>query len=189
MTSQIQPHLNRFADWLRETDDHALYHLGVLVEVELASRAGGEITPEERRGLAGKLERWRYQHLNQHADELDTRDQEFVDSLDVVAQPTWLAMNHDLRARLAMPFSTRPWNRDQSAKRLHCCTRGPRSASSKKRLARSRVERLLRISCTRLGQSCFTRLCMCRVIASITVPIVVFSFPRRSSEGTWTWRK
>ena len=90
MTAEMQsnfnrPHLNRFADWLRETDDHALYHLGVLVEVELASRAGEEITQDERRCLASKLERWRYQHLNEHAGELDERHEEFVDSLDVVA--------------------------------------------------------------------------------------------------------
>lgn len=85
MTTQIPRHLNRFADWLRETDDHALYHLGVLVEVELASGEGEAISPEDRRCLASKLERWRYQHLNEHAGEFDERHEEFVDSLDVVA--------------------------------------------------------------------------------------------------------
>ena len=85
MTTPMQTQLNRFADWLRETDDHALYHLGVLVEVELASRSGESIRPEDRRCLASKLERWRYQHLNEHAGELDRRHQEFVDALDVVA--------------------------------------------------------------------------------------------------------
>ena len=82
--TQIQTHLNRFASWLRMTDDHAVYHLALLDRVGAALSSRDKGSPDGRRSLARKLERWRYQHLNQRAGALQPQDVDLVDALDVV---------------------------------------------------------------------------------------------------------
>ena len=83
MTVDFLPSLSSFADWIRKTDDHAAHHLALLEEVDHALSTLDEIAPNERRSLAQKLERWRYQHLNEYADELSARNESFVDALDL----------------------------------------------------------------------------------------------------------
>ncbi len=85
MTVDFLPSLNSFADWIRDTDDHAAHHLALLERTDRALGAPDEIPPNERRSLARQLERWRYQHLNEHARELTAQDHSFVDALDLVA--------------------------------------------------------------------------------------------------------
>jgi len=53
--------------------------------VDNALGAFDDIAPDRRRSLAHKLERWRYQHLNEHAGELTELDESFVDALDLAA--------------------------------------------------------------------------------------------------------
>jgi len=53
--------------------------------VDRALETPDEATPEDRYELAHKLERWRYQHLNEHALDLSPDDEAFVDTLDLAA--------------------------------------------------------------------------------------------------------
>jgi 2-iminoacetate synthase len=85
MTVDFLPSLSSFADWIRNTDDHAVHHLALLERADHALRTPDKIAPNERRSLTQKLERWRYQHLNEHAGQLSARDESFVDALDLVA--------------------------------------------------------------------------------------------------------
>jgi 2-iminoacetate synthase ThiH len=66
MTVDFLPSLSSIADWIRKTDDDAVHHLALLERVEHALRTLDKIAPNERRSLTQKLERWRYQHLNEH---------------------------------------------------------------------------------------------------------------------------
>lgn len=97
MTVDILPSLSSFADWIRDTDDHAAHHLPLVESVEHALRTLEDFAPDERRMLAQKLERWRYQHLNEHARKMTGRDDSFVDVLDVAARQ--LASRPDLPPR------------------------------------------------------------------------------------------
>lgn len=85
MNVDFLPSLKSFADWIRETDDHAVHHLSLLEAARHALDAFDEMAPSDRHSLAQKLERWRYQHLNQHAPELTAQDESFVDALDLAA--------------------------------------------------------------------------------------------------------
>lgn len=85
MTVDFLTSLSSFAEWIRNTDDHAAHHLALLERTDRALGSLGEIPSNERRSLAQKLERWRYQHLNEHARELTAQDHSFVDALDLVA--------------------------------------------------------------------------------------------------------
>lgn len=81
---ESHPALATFADWLRETDDHADHHLALIRQVESCLGECDSAT-EESRLLAEKLERWRYQHLNECGAGRTSRDEAFVDSLDISA--------------------------------------------------------------------------------------------------------
>jgi 2-iminoacetate synthase len=85
MIADTAPDLNSFADWIRATDSHAAHHLSVLEKVGRALQSAAGEAGDECRRLAGKLERWRYQHLNEHAGELTAQDEAFVDALDLAA--------------------------------------------------------------------------------------------------------
>lgn len=85
MNVDFLPSLNSFADWIRDTDNHAAHHLALVERVDHAFRTREELAPNERQTLAQKLERWRYQHLNEHARELTVQDESFVDALDLAA--------------------------------------------------------------------------------------------------------
>ena len=77
--------LRSFADGIRTTDDHAAHHLRLLDEVDRALREAAPGGDVRRTALAAKLERWRYQHLNEHAAALTARDESLVDALDLAA--------------------------------------------------------------------------------------------------------
>lgn len=85
MTTQLRPSLHLFADWVRTTDEHAAHRLPLL-EKAVGLLAGEQDTSaEERLHLAEKLERWRYQHLNEHRGDLPPREQGLIDALDLAA--------------------------------------------------------------------------------------------------------
>ena len=86
MSTYAPPELESFADWIQATDDHAQHHLDLLSRVARALDTSAATSPAERAGLAQKVERWRYQHLNEHAGALTPQDEALIDSLDGVAR-------------------------------------------------------------------------------------------------------
>ncbi len=83
-TASLVP-LRTFADWIVATDDHAERRLALLDEAEriLAGREPASI--EARRTLAARLERWRYQMLNERHASWTQRDRQLADALDLAA--------------------------------------------------------------------------------------------------------
>lgn len=77
--------VHAFADWIGEIDEHAAHHLRLLDEADRALETPAASTPAGRTALAAKLERWRYQHLNEHAGRLTARNEALVDALDSLA--------------------------------------------------------------------------------------------------------
>ncbi len=86
MSTVTLPELGRFADWIRATDDHAEHHLALLSRVERAWDSTAAGSPAERISLGQKVERWRYQHLHEHAGALTPQDEALVDALDGAAR-------------------------------------------------------------------------------------------------------
>jgi 2-iminoacetate synthase len=84
-TEPVPDLFNEFAQWIRDTDEHAEHHLELLGEAE-QFRLRGEVPAPDARRLAVRLERWRYRHLHQHASELTSKDQALVDTLDRTAR-------------------------------------------------------------------------------------------------------
>lgn len=86
MATEI-PSLDRFAPWLRRTDPHASFRLPLLEEAEqaLAAPSEGEGPTPLRHALAAKLERWRYQHLNERRGQFEAEDRQLADALDLAA--------------------------------------------------------------------------------------------------------
>lgn len=74
-----------FVAWLRATDQHAEYHALLLEQAERVISGVEDLPAAQRIHLADKLERWRYQHLQEHAGELLPEDEAFVDALDRAA--------------------------------------------------------------------------------------------------------
>jgi 2-iminoacetate synthase len=81
----MTPPIVLLSDFVRANDDHATHRLGLL------DRAGGILagrepaSAEAREDLATALERWRYQHLNEHGGALSREDRELVDTLDLMS--------------------------------------------------------------------------------------------------------
>lgn len=101
MTTQTHPPLSSFADWIRATDEHAAHHLPLLEEAARLLTGEGETTLIARRTMAARLERWRYQYLNQRGGRLAREDCEFIGAIDLAA--------NELAARAPRPpRSTRP---------------------------------------------------------------------------------
>ena len=114
MTAKIPSSLHRFVDWLRLTDPHASFHLPLLAEADRALDGPPEgVAPsQERRILADKLERWRYQHLNERRKDLSSEDRQLVDALDLAANQ----------------LAGRPARRPRDARwTIHDSSRGPAS--------------------------------------------------------------
>jgi 2-iminoacetate synthase len=86
MITRTLPDLNSFTDWIRQSDDHAEHHLALLSRVERLLGSRDDAVTTEGENLAQKLQRWRYQHLNEHASCLSSRDNALVDVLDVVSR-------------------------------------------------------------------------------------------------------
>jgi 2-iminoacetate synthase len=80
---ETRPPLHTYVEWLRDTDDHADFHLALIERVERAWDACA--VNEESHSLAEKLDRWRYQHLHERGLQLSPRDEAFVDALDLTA--------------------------------------------------------------------------------------------------------
>ncbi len=94
MTTQTEPPLGSFADWIRATDEHASARLETLAEAERLLTEAPEASVE-RQTLATKLERWRYRHLNARCGRLAPEDLGLVAALDLAA--------NELAGRAARP--------------------------------------------------------------------------------------
>jgi len=84
-TTARDPALGPLAEWIRSTDEHAAERLQLAEEVDRAMAAGPAVEAVERRGLAERLERWRYQHLARRAGRFEPEDRRLVDALDLAA--------------------------------------------------------------------------------------------------------
>lgn len=86
MTAADTLSLEAFATWLRQTDDHAEHHLALLDRIQqLESLDDSNGATQERLELAGKLERWRYQYLNENGLPSSEPTKDFLDALDLTA--------------------------------------------------------------------------------------------------------
>lgn len=81
-----------FSDWLHATDgwieandDHAAYHLALLERALRVLDDPTSETPRECGELAQKIERYRYQHMNEHSRSLSPEDERLIDILDLTA--------------------------------------------------------------------------------------------------------
>lgn len=85
MSTATFPPLRTFTDWIVQTDDHAERRLALLDEAEriLAGREPASI--EAKRSLAARLERWRYQMLNERHSALGEPDRQLAHALDLAA--------------------------------------------------------------------------------------------------------
>lgn len=78
----LEPPLDLLAEWVIATDGHAMRRLPLLDMARRILCGLLEAQPHERRVLAIRLERWRYQHLDlrgQHANCMDLRLAEVLD--------------------------------------------------------------------------------------------------------------
>ena len=85
MTTQTNPPLESLAAWIRETDVHAAHRLLLLERVDRVLMGVEEADGEDRADLAVRLERWRYQHLNEGVSARQTMGRELVNTLDRAA--------------------------------------------------------------------------------------------------------
>jgi 2-iminoacetate synthase len=83
--SKLLTELKSLTGWIATTDDHATHHLDLLARV-IAALDASDGPLAERAALAQKLERWRYQHLNEHWGAMTPRDETLVDALDTAAR-------------------------------------------------------------------------------------------------------
>ena len=85
MTTQTNPPLESLAAWIRETDVHADHRLRLLKRADQALLGGNEASSEAPADLACRLERWRYQYLDEGESARQTMGRELVNTLDLVA--------------------------------------------------------------------------------------------------------
>ncbi len=85
MSTQIHLPLVSFADRVRSDDEHAAHHLPLLERAARVLAGEVPVSPEARRDLAARLERWRYQYLNRRSGRVTPDDRGFIDALDLAA--------------------------------------------------------------------------------------------------------
>jgi 2-iminoacetate synthase len=76
--------LHSFTPWLQETDAHAAYHLGLIAQVD-ERLANSAALDDKSCELADKLERWRYQHLEEGGFPPSPQQQALADALQATA--------------------------------------------------------------------------------------------------------
>ncbi|NUQ65531.1 MAG: hypothetical protein HUU20_23940, partial [Pirellulales bacterium] len=95
MAIDIHTSLGSYAEYVRANDPHAEHRLRLLQEVEGLQSETPARADRDRTALAAKLERWRYQLLNERAGDLRPEDRGLSDALDLAA--------NDLAARPPRP--------------------------------------------------------------------------------------
>ena len=79
------PVLYSLSDCIAANDAHAERRMALLAEAEAALDSSA-VPETERTALAQRLERWRYQHLNEHAGRMTLQDETLVSALDEAAR-------------------------------------------------------------------------------------------------------
>ncbi|MCA9260094.1 MAG: radical SAM protein [Planctomycetales bacterium] len=82
---RVSRSLRSFNDSVVANDDHASYRLALIAKAEALLESHSKDHVAERRKLADRLERWRYQRLRELLDEGD-RDDPLLDALDDAAR-------------------------------------------------------------------------------------------------------
>jgi 2-iminoacetate synthase len=95
MSVELELSLDSLARWVRATDCHAAHQAALLEQARDILAGDRPAAVQERLELAGKLELWRYRHLDQCAGELrgsplpvgspGSEDRSLVDALDLAA--------------------------------------------------------------------------------------------------------
>ncbi|MHB8900355.1 MAG: radical SAM protein [Thermoguttaceae bacterium] len=86
MTTPARLELAPLTEWIRRVDDHAEARIALLGRTAQILDGPCEASKEERRELAEKLERWRYQHLSARGARFGDGDQRLLDALDEAAR-------------------------------------------------------------------------------------------------------
>ncbi|MGA2032355.1 MAG: radical SAM protein [Thermoguttaceae bacterium] len=108
MSTDALPPLHALFAWIRAHDEHAPVRLALLDRLQRFLNAEEAFSDRQRQELAGRLERWRYQHLDRCGGRCTAEDRRLLDMLDEGA------------ARLAgRPVITPPWPR--GALVADCC--------------------------------------------------------------------
>ena len=85
MTTQTKSPLELLTAWIRETDDHASHRLALLERADCVLSGGEAADRKDRAELAARLERWRYQYLNEGESGRYGMGRELVATLDLAA--------------------------------------------------------------------------------------------------------
>ena len=85
MTTDTQPPLASFADWVRATDARASRHLTLLGRAARLLSGEENALLDQRHELAGKLRRWRLEHLDERFGRLAPQDRGLANALDLAA--------------------------------------------------------------------------------------------------------
>jgi 2-iminoacetate synthase len=75
----------QLTDWIRATDSHAGHRLLLIERAQRILDGQEAAAGEDRAGVAGALERWRYQHLNHCRGRYQDSDRQLLDTLDLLA--------------------------------------------------------------------------------------------------------
>jgi len=84
--TELSEPLTRLVPWLEAEDPHARHHLSLLEEAKRLLALPQSWGTAEARQLSARLERWRYQHLNNTEGNWRPIDWELADLLDGLAQ-------------------------------------------------------------------------------------------------------
>ncbi|MHC4401638.1 MAG: radical SAM protein [Planctomycetota bacterium] len=85
MTTQTELRLSTFADWVQATHEHASFRLPLLKRAEKLLAGQEQVPADDKRRLAAKLERWRYQLFREKGGRLALEDRRLADALDLAA--------------------------------------------------------------------------------------------------------
>ena len=85
MTTDTQPPLASFADWVRATDARASLHVPLLGRAARLLSGDEQVPQDQRRELAVKLRRWRLEHLDERFGRLAPQDRALANALDLAA--------------------------------------------------------------------------------------------------------
>ena len=85
MSVELQSPLGALAEWIRAADSHARHRLPLLARAQRIVDGAEDAPEEQRRELAARLERWRYQHLEEHRGRATPLTRRLADVLDLAA--------------------------------------------------------------------------------------------------------
>ena len=85
MTTHAETPYQKLAEWVWATDVHASHRVPLLERAGRILDGHRGASAADRRELAARLERWRYQHLNERFGKMAPEDRASADALDTAA--------------------------------------------------------------------------------------------------------